>query len=210
MDTAPIKRFFNKKSSVTGLFLATFSTSALLIYAGVKMSKRWFPSWSQWKAWTLPSKASYYSAVLGTASLGIAIIGIYLKVHPVGIESPSQTKPVASDDRITEANLDSIETDLYSGNVLHNDSFGASGPGTPPLILTTEKDRERGYEQYETAHGTIRIRDDGSYLFSIDRHAPGNKDYHLNYTIQNAEGDISSALLRFSYYEDGDEIEGEQ
>lgn len=131
-------------------------------------------------------------------------------MYPVGMESPSPKRPVATDDRITNANLDSLEPDLYSGNVLHNDSFGASGPGTPPLILTTEKDRERGYEQYVTDHGTIRIRDDGSYLFSIDRHASGDQDYHLNYTIQNADGDRSSALLRFTYYEDGNEVEEEE
>jgi len=67
-----------------------------------------------------------------------------------------------------------------------------------------------GYELYETDHGIIRIREDGSYLFTIDRFAEGVQDYHLNYTIQNANGDRSSAVLRFTYYEDGEAAHQEQ
>lgn len=96
--------------------------------------------------------------------------------------------PVANDIRITQA--DFAGNNLFTGNVLSNDDIGGDGPGSPVIILNAGV--------YVTPHGTLRLNANGSFSFNQN---PSNKtahNYELPYGIQDADGDVSYAVLRFS------------
>lgn len=155
------------------------------------MVRKFVPKLNQWRSWTLPSKASYLSAIF-------IPIFLFLAIYPILFHETPNFGPKAKDDRVTQRNLDSIDSDLFAGSVIANDDFGIHGPGNPPILFEDAKDQERGFGQYNLPHGVMRLKDDGSFLFSIDRSETRNENYFLSYNIQDSKGNTSSAVLRLS------------
>ena len=103
--------------------------------------------------------------------------------------------PTAHDDRIQQSDfVGNIGGNRFQGNLLSNDSFGADGPGSPQIV--------QGAQLYTFEFGmTLHIQSNGQWTFQFPPQGiPNtfNKNYSINYTIQDKDGDTSTAKLTFT------------
>lgn len=72
-----------------------------------------------------------------------------------------------------------------TGNILHNDDFGADGPG---ILLTSGT--------FYGNFGTLNLKNDGSYTYTRNGNNGGTDSF--NYTIKDADGDKDTAKLKIT------------
>jgi len=105
-----------------------------------------------------------------------------------------------------------------AGNLLSNDSFGADGPGGLVSVSYTGETAGvvgslvGGIATFSSPYWTLTVNPDGSYEFTQTgayAHAEGTNvvQESFSYTINDADGDTASAVLRINIVDDVPEID---
>ncbi len=120
-------------------------------------------------------------------SLGFNAVG------PTGVDEEVSVVPGADENLVFESGQP------FSGNVTDNDDFGGNGPGSPVVVAVAGSPGNVGQAITGNLGGTILINGDGSYLYSpptaVDHSDDVPDQESFSYTIQDAEGNTSSATI---------------
>jgi len=109
----------------------------------------------------------------------------------INVDTDIDHVPDAEDDRANAGNQTGPLR--YEGNLLTNDDFGGDGPGSPKIV--------NGTGTFDLDYDArLVISSDGDWVLTLPSSVPANfvKDYSFNYTIQDADGDRSTAKLTFT------------
>lgn len=133
------------------------------------------------KAFSVPVNVSD-----GTATVGTSIA--------VTIEDDS---PIAADDNIATTENATAST----GNVLANDHVGADTPGAVVSINGTAI-AAGGSQTINGTYGTLQIFSDGGYIYTPKVSVPSGSFDSFSYVMRDADNDIASATLKFTFQGD--------